>query len=222
MWSLPTVYRLGAGTNSLAVRCRANNWGGAMRRLFLTGGLLSSLVLVSASADQARAGLFDFLNQSAPEPQRTIERPVAPVELPPLLNPLPKARAEAPRHITVLHKMGPDKPAALTHQSAALMKDATLREGDAVMTQNGIRIFAGSSSDGHRVTDFVPLADTKGLETAERVALAEIDAHRSEDGWQSKSSGQDQLLTGRSAGNMAHAWKWVRDPKGVLVRYVGP
>ena len=105
-----------------------------MRRLLLTGSLLPGLVLISASVDQARAGLFDFLNQSAPEQQRTIERPIPPAVLPPLLNPLAKPRAEAPRHITVLHKSGVEKPLALTPQSAALMKDDTLREGDAVMT----------------------------------------------------------------------------------------
>jgi hypothetical protein len=182
--------------------------------MLLTAGLLSAAFMTYASVDQARAGLFDFLNQGTPEPQqRTIERPAP--DLPQLLTPLPKYRVEAPRHITVIRKNAPDKASVVAHQSVVFPKDSTLRDGDAVMTQNGIRVFAGSN-------DFVTLSETKGLSSAERTALAEIDAHRSEDGWQSKSTGQDQLITGRSTANMAHAWKWVRDPKGVLVRYVGP
>jgi hypothetical protein len=183
-------------------------------RLLLAGSLLLAFAVTAAPLNQARAGLFDFLNQGSNEPQqRTIERP-APADLPPLLTPSPKYHLEAPRHITVLHKNTPEK-AAPASQSAVLMKDGTLRDGDAIMTQNGIRVFAGSAA-------FVTLAQTKGLSPQERTALAEIDAHRSEDGWQSKSSGQDQLITGRSAANAAHPWKWVRDPKGHLVRYVGP
>ncbi len=182
-----------------------------MRHMLLTAGLLSAVVVTSASIDQARAGLFDFLNQGTPEPQqRTIERPA-----PDFVTPLPKYRVEPPRHITVIRKNAPDKTPAAVRQSAALLKDHTLRDGDAIMTQNGIRVFAGSN-------ELVTLSETKGLSPAERTALAEIDTHRSEEGWQSKSSGQDQLITGRSAATMAHAWKWVRDPKGVLVRYVGP
>jgi hypothetical protein len=184
-----------------------------MRHMLLTAGLLFAAVMTYASVDDAHAGLFDFLNQGTPEPQqRTIERPAP--DLPPV-TPLPKYRVEAPRHITVIHKNASGKASVVAHQSVDFPKDGTLRDGDAVMTKNGIRIFAGSN-------DFVTLSETKGLSSAERIALAEIDAHRSEEGWQSKSSGQDQLITGRSAANMAHAWKWVRDPKGVLVRYVGP
>jgi hypothetical protein len=192
-----------------------------MQRLLLTVGLASAIAISYAPFDPARAGLFDFLNQGTPElGQRTIERP-EPTDLPAILNPVAKSHAEAPRHITVVHHTQ-DKDAVLARQSAAFMKDSTLRDGDAVMTQNGIRIFAASVSDGHRANEFATLAETNGLSPAQRTALAEIDAQRSEAGGQSKSTGHDQLITGRSATTSDHPWKWVRDPKGQLVRYVGP
>jgi hypothetical protein len=192
-----------------------------MRSLFLTGRLVPVCLFALFPMVNAQAGLFDFLNQSAPEPQRTltIERP-APANLPPI-QPLPQYKVEPPRHITVVHENTQEKAPILERQSPGLIKDPTLRDGDAVMTQHGIRIFA-ASFDGRRPNDFVTLAETKGLTLEERTALAEIDAHRSEEGWQSKSAGHDQLITGRSAANTAHAWKWLRDPKGHLVRYVGP
>jgi hypothetical protein len=193
-----------------------------MRSLYLAGLLVPAYLFALFPAVNAQAGLLDLFNQSAPEPPSTVtvERPTH-TELPPI-HPLPEYHLEPRRHITVVHKNIPDKAAALGRQSAALMKDNTLRDGDAIMTQNGIRVFAGSSLDANRTDEFVTLAETNGLSPAERTALAEIDAHRSEEGWQSKSTGHEQLITGRSAVNTAHAWKWLRDPKGHLVRYVGP
>ncbi len=177
------------------------------------------ILLAVAPSFSAQAGLFDFLSPAAPEPQRGIifERP-APDELPPLQT-APQHRAEPRRHVIVV-RQNANKVAALSPQQAGLKKDHTLQDGDAVMTASGIRVYASTASDSH---EFVPLSETKGLLPEERNALAAIDAHRSsEDGWQTKS-GDEQLMTGRSTvANSAQAWKWLRDPKGRLVRYVGP
>ncbi len=166
----------------------------------------------------AQAGLFDFLEPAPPPQPVIIERP-APVELAPLTQPLRKPAVH--RHISVVRKIKNDKALTLDHKSAALQKDATLRDGDAVMTQQGIRVFAGASKGEHQTDEFATLAETKGLSPAEQAALAEIDAHRSEEG--SKTADADALATGRSVvANTSLAWKWLRDPKGRLVRYVGP
>jgi hypothetical protein len=119
----------------------------------------------------------------------------------------------------VVHKNSSDKTPVFDHQSFGLKKDATLREGDAVMTRSGIRIFAGTSSGEHQTDEFAKLEEAKGLSPAEQTALAAIDAPYGE----IKSASADELMTGRSTvANSSVAWKWLRDPKGRLVRYVGP
>jgi hypothetical protein len=179
--------------------------------------LLSCVVLISLPAASARAGLFDFFNPAPPEPQYvTIERP-DPAVAPPLITPLPPHRVEIHRRISIVHRNPSDKGPVLTGKFADLQKDGTLREGDAVMTQGGIRIFAGDPQGPHRPSEFAKLDDAKGLTSTEQVALAAIDAHPNE------TISGDAVVTGRSsAANSSLAWKWLRDPKGRLVRYVGP
>ncbi len=190
-----------------------------MRALLSLGRLLPIIPIAVVPLASAQAGLFDFLEPARPPQNVVIERP-APMDLTPLAQPL--RRVEPARQITI-HKVKVEKAPVLDRmKSAALQKDSTLRDGDAVMTQHGIRIYASASQGERHSGEFATLAETKGLSPTEFTALAEIDAHRSEDGWQSKATVSD-VVTGRSVvANTELAWKWVRDPKGKLVRYVGP
>ena len=64
----------------------------------------------------------------------------------------------------------PTKPIAVS-----IFEDRTLRRGDAVMTANGIRIFAGSSSWPYTAGDFVPLASAKDVSKENVAVLASLD-----------------------------------------------
>jgi len=188
-----------------------------MRFLQSLRRLLAVLGLIVLPAATAQAGLFDFFGQPEPQPLM-IERPAL-SGLPPVLSPLPRHPVEIHRHITVVRKTSIDKTIAFDHLSAALKRDATLREGDAVMTRHGIRIFAGPSSGEHRANEFAKLEEVKGLSRPEQTALAEIDKRNAN----IKPARAGDVLTGRSStANSSIAWKWLRDPKGRLIRYVGP
>ena len=57
----------------------------------------------------------------------------------------------------------------------ALLHDATLQPGDSVMTAKGVRVFKGGRDCPHENTDFLALAEIRGLPKHERRALAAID-----------------------------------------------
>ncbi len=57
----------------------------------------------------------------------------------------------------------------------ALLHDATLQPGDSVMTAKGVRVFEGGGGCPHKNTDFLALAEIRGLPKHERSALAAID-----------------------------------------------
>ncbi len=189
-----------------------------MRILGVFGRFLSIVGLVALPVFSAQAGLFDFFSPFEPEPQRAIEQP-ATSELPPPVIPLQQHRVETHRHMMVVRKNPNDKTPA-DHRSLGLKKDSTLREGDAVMTANGRRIYASaSSSQMSEVAKLDGANGAKGLSQTEQTALAAVDVQKTE----TKSASADELLTGRSSATESSvAWKWLRDPKGKLVRYVGP
>ena len=85
---------------------------------------------------------------------------------------------------------GPPQPAP------GLMDDGSLREGDAVMTYFGIRVFTGSSGPHHKAEDFATLSDLKRIPKQSRSVLFAIDAHRSAPG---SASAEATMVTGRSA-----------------------
>lgn len=58
---------------------------------------------------------------------------------------------------------------------AALLEDATLVQGDIVVTEKGIYVFAGASRFPYLESDFVPLSKTRGLPRKMATYLAEID-----------------------------------------------
>ena len=107
------------------------------------------------------------------------------------------------------------------HAPTDLMDDASLHRGDAVMTQAGIRIFVGDSSDHHQPEEFRKISEIKKLSQRERKALTALDARGANSGGQ--TAGQSDMVTGRSATehNVA-AGETITDPNGRTVRFVGP
>ena len=55
------------------------------------------------------------------------------------------------------------------------MRDATLRYGDVIVTDEGVRVFEGSTACPHAVSNFRTLAETRILNPATRTALAQIE-----------------------------------------------
>ena len=82
--------------------------------------------------------------------------------------PVRQARATPPR-LLVLPK--PDRPALVT-----IYQDRTLRDGDAVMMVDGIRLFHGGATWPHRRADFVRLQFATNLGWSLRHTLADIDS----------------------------------------------
>lgn len=80
-----------------------------------------------------------------------------------------------------LHDAGPPPSVASLGTPSAgaepvsIFEDRTLRRGDAVMTRDGVRIFSGSASWPHRPTDFVAVAETRGLDKATAKMLTDLD-----------------------------------------------
>jgi len=107
------------------------------------------------------------------------------------------------------------------HAPTDLMDDASLHRGDAVMTQAGIRIFVGDSSDHHQPEEFRKISEIKKLSQREREALAALDAPGANPGGQ--TAGQSDMVTGRSATeHNVTAGETITDPNGRTVRFVGP
>ena len=57
----------------------------------------------------------------------------------------------------------------------SIYEDRTLRRGDAVMTADGVRIFAGSSSWPYTAGDFVSLRDAKNVDRDASKTFAQLD-----------------------------------------------
>jgi hypothetical protein len=60
-------------------------------------------------------------------------------------------------------------------QPDVILHDATLREGDSVMTAKGVRVFQGGSACPHKETDFLALADARDISKSKRGALVAIE-----------------------------------------------
>jgi hypothetical protein len=106
--------------------------------------------------------------------------------------------------------IGPQEP-------VDIMADKSLRKGDAVMTQSGIRIFVGQSGDSHEPEDFIKPSEVKGLSKSARRAMARLEPG------DSATSVPAGIVTGRSAtGRAITTGEIITDAKGRTVRYVGP
>ncbi len=60
-------------------------------------------------------------------------------------------------------------------QADAILHDATLRAGDSVMTEHGLRVFEGGSACPHKADDFLALADARDVSKSKRGALRAIE-----------------------------------------------
>jgi hypothetical protein len=102
-----------------------------------------------------------------------------------------------------------------------IMDDNSLKHGDAVMTQAGIRIFVGYSSSHHEPEDFRRISEIKKLSRRERSALAALDTQGSNSGAQKPT--EASIAMGRSAAeSKITVGETITDPNGRTIRYVGP
>ena len=169
----------------------------------------------------AQAGFLDFLFGPPPQTQAVRPYEANPGDFRRHANPSFHRHAHnftAHRKLVVAdrtdHKVGPQAP-------IDIMDDDSLQQGDAVMTQAGIRIFVGDSSDHHQPEQFRKISEIKKLSQRERKALAALDAPGANPGGQ--TAGQYEMVTGRSVTehNVA-AGETITDPNGRTVRFVGP
>ncbi len=163
---------------------------------------------ISVPFSAANAGFFDFLFA-----------PLHPVQPAPQYAPQPqphKKRVVIHRPKNLVAKLHPAKgPHAAP--IVGLMDDESLRNGDVVMTADGIRVFTGSAGSHHNDDDFARLSDIKGLSKTQRSALLFIDSGAS------GSGAQITLVAGRSvAEGSTAAGEIITDPRGNKIRYVGP
>lgn len=194
---------------------------GAARNRFGSAIALAAvgLGLSIAFPNRAHAGFFDFL--FGPPPQtRAVE--------PHYANPWPfrghtdrgfhrHAHRLAPHHKLAAADKHPVRPQAPTD----IMDDDSLKHGDAVMTQAGIRIFVGDSGSHHEPEDFRKPSEIKKLSQRERSALAALDTAGSNP--EGKKPGEFGIATGRSATERkVTVGETITDPNGRTVRYVGP
>ena len=161
---------------------------------------------ISVPFSAANAGFFDFLfaplHPVQPAPQ------YAPQSFP------QKKHAAIHRPKNLVAKLHPAKgPHAAP--IVGLMDDESLRNGDVVMTADGIRVFTGSAGSQHSEEDFAKLSDVKGISKTQRSALLFIDS--------GAASANLTLVAGRSvAEGSTAAGEIITDPRGNKIRYVGP
>jgi hypothetical protein len=197
---------------------------------------LGSLTL-PISLNAASAGFFDFLFQPqqpapsnyAPHPHsfraahehehhRFHHRPTTH-----FAHVKPERRHEA-KQIVLRHPKWDEKDGCCKTREAArpapiLLEDDSLREGDAVMTHSGIKVFTGDAGPHHKINDFALVPDA-ALSKRARKALLAVDPFRSRPEPVAAETG---LATGRSAAEPGVATgSVIVDPKGNRVRYVGP
>lgn len=147
-------------------------------RLGLAGAVLLAAV-TGASADEG--GLGGFLasifgggqQQAAPAPQAGAGYQVRSVPA------HARYRRMIARPLTVrLHQARPRMVVAQAPTKpgkVSIYEDRTLRRGDAVMTADGVRIFAGSSSWPYTANDFVELKQAKNVDRDTSRILAQLD-----------------------------------------------
>ncbi|HET6378229.1 MAG TPA: hypothetical protein VFG05_07980 [Methylocella sp.] len=98
-----------------------------------------------------------------------------------------------------------------------LLDDDSLRKGDIVVMPEGLRIFAGVPGSRHSPEDFKKPSEVKSLSKPERKALAGMDPRAS------FPESKEGLVTGRSATDQKLSpGEVITDPRGRMVRYVGP
>ena len=149
--------------------------------------LLFSATAMLATVHEAAAddGVTGFLSsifgggspQQAPTPAPASAVPSQTYA--PYLRPLMRfSRHDHGRTLTVrLHRTAPKTVIAQVPAKpgkVSIFEDRTLKRGDAVMTPDGIRVFAGSASWPYTKADFIDLASAKDLNKDTTKVLAEV------------------------------------------------
>jgi hypothetical protein len=147
-----------------------------------------------------------------------------------------KKRVAARRPKVVVARMHPGHDGHGAHSAptvVSLMDDESLRNGDVVMTPDGLRVFTGSSGGHHNDDDFARITETEGLSKTELSTLLFLDTGaadaRAEQsttlvaGAADAGTQQSTLVAGRSVAEAsATAGETVTDSRGNKIRYVGP
>jgi hypothetical protein len=164
---------------------------------------LALLCAAIAVPGAAQAGFFEQLFGAPPEPSYYNREP-SPEQ--------PYVRHHVRRERPVVS----DKP--VLQKTTDIMHDPTLRDGDAVMTKTGIKIFVGSRGGVHDEDDFVSLGEARHLKRSERIGLASLDLAHSD-----SQSGTPAPVIGRSVAHIAPKAQG-KDPRQAhrTIRFVGP
>jgi hypothetical protein len=174
--------------------------------------------------NSANAGFFDFLFQ--PQQPAPSAYPMRPGPFPPESSyrsgaSRHKAKAVSLHRPKAVEKVHVAKAGGPLRPAPGLMDDDSLREGDAVMTHFGIRVFTGDSGRHHRAEDFSSLSNIRAISKQARSALLAIDSRQSAPG--QVAALQPDVVTGRSVAEpQVEAGAMITDPRGNTIRYVGP
>lgn len=129
------------------------------------GGFLSSIFGGSSPAPQAAPAPQQYAPSYAPRYEPAYRRArLRPLVTRPLVVRLHQAKPK------LVVAQAPTKPGKVS-----IYEDRTLRRGDAVMTADGVRIFAGSSSWPYAASDFVALNQAKNVDRDTSKVLAQLD-----------------------------------------------
>ena len=185
--------------------------------LALSRSALLACAAVCAQTGVAHAGFFDMLFGSQGRSEPMYNAPPADGEY---LQTRPFETMRRKSRVAVAPK---EDHAAIKEaaKSTDIMHDKTLRSGDAVMTDKGVRVFDGERSSRHDDDEFVKLTDTSGMSREVRSTLDAINAHRSQPTWQ-MGEAELPLQTGRSASGRPTEVRTSTDKDGRTIRVVGP
>ena len=126
-------------------------------RIGILGGAVA-VALTMSLPTAAHAGFFEqFFGgpQRSSQPSYGYDNPDAPRGNEPFMI-QPRAR--------VVRKAVDDKP--VLQKTTDLIHDKTLRQGDAVMTKTGIKIFTGRETATHSMAEFTPLDNARRVHPA--------------------------------------------------------
>jgi len=95
--------------------------------------------------------------------------------------------------------------------SAAFMQDPTLRSGDIVVTETGIRVFHGVESSEHTASDFKPVSQLSGPKRASLILLERASGLNREEAKVSKATAASPLTVVKHRQKHRH---WVMEEVG--------
>jgi hypothetical protein len=178
------------------------------------GVAAAGCILLAVPVSPATAGFFDFLFA----PARPVEPAMPVYRRPPhFFHPRLAHVEHHKKKVAAVrtHRIVEAKTHPVAGRAVDLMDDDSLKNGDAVMTADGLRVFVGDEGPHHSEGDFVKISDTDGLSKRERSALLAVDAGHEGD--------RAALVTGRSAADMGISTGVpMIDSRGHKIRYVGP